>query len=108
MHDQYLPERRRISLDGALRARSVALRCARMTRMSMPADSAEVTESTGVRGDSTTPAIAPPAASDPPQETAGKELAGSSIAFTATLILLVGLALFGRKIFAGAFTDDGI
>jgi len=32
----------------------------------------------------------------------------SSIAFTAMLVLLVGLALFGRRIFTGMFTGDGI
>jgi hypothetical protein len=53
--------------------------------MTTPVDTAEVTE-----------------------EPKNPEPAGSSIAFTATLILLVGLALFGRKIFAGAFTDDGV
>ena len=50
---------------------------------------------------------APPPVDSPPPD-AVKEAAGSSIAFTATLILLVGLALFGRRIFAGVFTDDGI
>ncbi|MEU4602934.1 permease [Kribbella sp. NPDC023972] len=51
---------------------------------------------------------APPPVDSPPPDADKKESSGSSIAFTATLILLVGLALFGRKIFAGAFTDDGI
>ncbi|TCO26544.1 hypothetical protein EV652_107437 [Kribbella steppae] len=51
---------------------------------------------------------APPPVDSPPPDAEEKESAGSSIAFTATLILLVGLALFGRRIFAGAFTDDGI
>ncbi|MEU4294454.1 hypothetical protein AB0E63_40070, partial [Kribbella sp. NPDC026596] len=37
-----------------------------------------------------------------------KESEGSSIVFTATLVLLVGLALFGRRIFNGLFTDDGV
>ncbi|MFG1624815.1 permease [Kribbella sp. NPDC049227] len=41
-------------------------------------------------------------------DTAEKEASGSSIAFTATLVLLVGLALFGRRIFTGVFTADGI
>jgi uncharacterized protein len=41
-------------------------------------------------------------------DTAEKEASGSSIAFTATLVLLVGLALFGRRIFTGVFTGDGI
>ncbi|MFF0344397.1 permease [Kribbella sp. NPDC004875] len=40
--------------------------------------------------------------------TAKEETSGSSIAFTATLVLLVGTALFGRRLFAGWFTDDGI
>ncbi|MFI7061672.1 permease [Kribbella sp. NPDC050124] len=51
---------------------------------------------------------APPPVDSPPPDAENKESTGSSIAFTATLILLVGLALFGRKIFAGWFTDDGI
>ena len=51
---------------------------------------------------------APPPVDSPPPDAEEKESTGSSIAFTATLILLVGLALFGRRIFAGAFTDDGI
>ncbi|GAA0595113.1 permease [Kribbella sandramycini] len=37
-----------------------------------------------------------------------KEPLGSSVVFTLTLVLLVGLALFGRRIFAGAFTDETI
>ncbi|MFD3400487.1 permease [Kribbella sp. NPDC058693] len=37
-----------------------------------------------------------------------EESSGSSIAFTATLILLVGTALFGRRILSGWFTADGI
>jgi uncharacterized protein len=41
-------------------------------------------------------------------DTAEKEASGSSIAFTGTLVLLVGLALFGRRIFNGVFTGDGI
>lgn len=36
------------------------------------------------------------------------ESSGSSIAFTGTLVLLVGLALFGRRLFNAWFTDDGI
>ncbi|TCM45255.1 hypothetical protein EV648_107409 [Kribbella sp. VKM Ac-2568] len=36
-----------------------------------------------------------------------KNSMGSSIEFTATLAVLVGLALFGWTIFAGLFTDDG-
>jgi uncharacterized membrane protein YraQ (UPF0718 family) len=63
---------------------------------------ADVTDSAGTTGDSTPPGSAPPT------ETEEKESTGSSIAFTATLILLVGLALFGRRIFAGFFTDGGI
>jgi len=51
---------------------------------------------------------APPPVDSPPPDAEEKESTGSSIAFTATLLLLVGLALFGRRIFAGAFTDDGI
>lgn len=51
---------------------------------------------------------APPPVDSPPPDAENKESTGSSIAFTATLVLLVGLALFGRKIFAGWFTDDGI
>ncbi|MFG1815050.1 permease [Kribbella sp. NPDC049174] len=51
---------------------------------------------------------APPPVDSPPPDAEKKESAGSSIAFTATLILLVGLALFGRRIFAGVFSDDGI
>jgi uncharacterized membrane protein YraQ (UPF0718 family) len=66
---------------------------------------ADVTDSAGTTPDST---LAPPVPSDPPPEPPDKEPAGSSIAFTATLILLVGLALFGRRIFAGFFADDGI
>jgi len=57
------------------------------------------------------PTAPPPVDPEPPDaanDAEEKEPAGSSIAFTATLILLVGLALFGRRIFAGAFTDDGI
>ncbi len=53
------------------------------------------------------PTAPPPVDSQPP-DAENKESAGSSIAFTATLILLVGLALFGRRIFAGVFSDDGI
>ncbi len=53
------------------------------------------------------PTAPPPVDSQPP-DAENKESTGSSIAFTATLILLVGLALFGRRIFAGVFTDDGI
>ncbi|MEV0286204.1 MULTISPECIES: permease [unclassified Kribbella] len=51
---------------------------------------------------------APPPVDSPPPDAENKESTGSSIAFTATLVLLVVLALFGRKIFAGWFTDDGI
>jgi uncharacterized protein len=51
--------------------------------MSTPAD---VTDSAGTTGDSTPPVSAPPT------ETEEKESTGSSIAFTATLILLVVLA----------------
>ncbi|TDD17809.1 permease [Kribbella turkmenica] len=53
------------------------------------------------------PTAPPPVDSEPP-DAEKKEPAGSSIAFTATLVLLVGLALFGRRIFAGWFTDEGI
>lgn len=76
--------------------------------MSTSADSAEETESAGTTADPGSTIAPPPAASEPPHDHQDKEPAGSSIAFTATLILLVGLALFGRKIFAGAFTDEGI
>jgi uncharacterized membrane protein YraQ (UPF0718 family) len=72
--------------------------------MSTPADAVEETGSAGTTAEST---LAPPVPSESPQEPE-KESAGSSIVFTATLILLVGLALFGRRIFAGAFTDEGI
>ncbi|MEU4287609.1 permease, partial [Kribbella sp. NPDC026596] len=75
--------------------------------MSTP-DSAEVTDSAGTTGDSTTRTLALPAASDSPPEVEERESEGSSIVFTATLVLLVGLALFGRRIFNGLFTDDGV
>ncbi|WP_433166734.1 permease [Kribbella sp. CA-247076] len=56
------------------------------------------------------PTAPPPVDSDPPDPDGAekKEPTGSSIAFTGTLVLLVGLALFGRKLFAGWFTDEGI
>ncbi|WP_328996417.1 permease [Kribbella sp. NBC_01245] len=37
-----------------------------------------------------------------------RESTASSIVFTGTLVVLVVLALFGRRIFAGLFTDDGV
>jgi len=37
-----------------------------------------------------------------------KEPSGSSIVFTGTLVLLVGLALFGRRLFNAWFAGDGI
>lgn len=49
----------------------------------------------------TAPDPGPP--SEPPPESTA-----SSIVFTATLVLLVGLALFGRRIFAPLFTDDAL
>jgi uncharacterized membrane protein YraQ (UPF0718 family) len=39
---------------------------------------------------------------------AERESAGASAVFTATLVLLVFLALFGRRIFGGLFTDEGM
>jgi uncharacterized protein len=51
-------------------------------------------------------AAPPPAGTSPPGP--DKESTASSIVFTATLVLLVGLALFGRRIFAPLFTDDGV
>ena len=72
--------------------------------MSTPADSAEATDSAVTAADSSGQVAPPPAPLEPPE----KEPAGSSIAFTATLILLVVLALFGRRIFTSLFTGDGI
>ncbi|MFC5260674.1 hypothetical protein ACFPJ1_01020 [Kribbella qitaiheensis] len=69
--------------------------------MSTPADSAEATkppDSPTTPGTLGTRSPAPPAG----------DSMGSSIGFTATLVVLVGLALFGRRIFAGLFTDDGV
>lgn len=37
-----------------------------------------------------------------------KESTASSIVFTATLVVLVVLALFGRNLFGGLFTDEGV
>ncbi|MGZ0148137.1 permease [Kribbella sp. WER1] len=37
-----------------------------------------------------------------------EESTGSSVAFTVTLVLLVAAALFGRRLFAGWFTAEGI
>lgn len=65
--------------------------------MSTSADSAPAEEDTEPAA---TAAISEP---EPEQDSAV-----SSIVFTATLVLLVVLALFGRRIFAGLFTDEGI
>jgi hypothetical protein len=76
--------------------------------MSPPADSAEATKIPVAPGDPATPTGPPPAPAAPPERDPEKDPASTSIAFTITLIVLVGLALFGRKLFAGLFTDDGI
>ncbi|TCC50658.1 permease [Kribbella capetownensis] len=53
------------------------------------------------------PVSTPTEVAEKPDGTA-KESTGSSVAFTATLILLVGTALFGRRLFTGWFTAGGI
>ncbi|HZX02135.1 permease [Kribbella sp.] len=40
--------------------------------------------------------------------TTAKQPLRSSVGFTVTLVLLVGTALFGRRLFAGWFVDDGV
>jgi hypothetical protein len=79
--------------------------------MSTPAESEAVTEgreSAATAAVAARPAGAPPVPSEHRDRDHEEHQDSSSIVFTATLLVLVGLALFGRKIFSGLFTDGGV
>jgi hypothetical protein len=75
----------------------------RIRSVSRSADSPPTAEATGPSG-STEGAVADPPGGSPPPRPSDS----SGIVFTVTLVALVGFALFGRRIFAGLFTDDGV
>jgi uncharacterized membrane protein YraQ (UPF0718 family) len=71
-------------------------------------EATEERDSAAPPADPAAPLGPPPEPSPEPAAPEEKEPGGSSIAFTLTLVVLVGLALFGRRIFAGLFSDDGV